>query len=145
MSTLKTAARQLRQLQRLNQTAAKAVLATPPADRLNAIHNAMQAELTRRVAANQPEEADVAAIILAALNDYIAADKPIPARGLTPLWHNRQIQVYIRRDDRDNLRIVVYKNSIPHSAHAGTWGLEPRQRYDKRNHTRRHSGNSQTA
>lgn len=124
MTTLTTAARQLRQLNRLNPTAAKAVLTAPAPNRLTALHRAMQAELTRLVATDQTEQADIAAIILARLTEHIAADKPIPARGLTLIWRDSQIQAYLRRDDRDDLRVVVYKNCLPHSAYVGTWGRD---------------------
>lgn len=80
------------------------------------VTRAMQAALTRLT------QVDPAEAIYTALIEHVKAGAPIAPRGLTPLWRNRDIQAYLRRDDADRLRIVVYRNCISRSGYVGFWG-----------------------
>lgn len=80
------------------------------------IQKAMQTALTRLT------QVDPAEAIYTALIEHVKTGQPIPTKGMTLLWRNRDIQAYLRRDDDDRLRVVVYRNCIPRSGYVGFWG-----------------------
>lgn len=121
MTTFKTAHKfQLKQLKKLDNRAyrvAQVALSNGwESTAVLIVTRAMQTALTRLT------QVDPAEAIYTALVEHIKAGRPIPTKGLVPLWRNRDIQAYLCRDNDDRLRVVVYRNCIPRSGYVGFWG-----------------------